>query len=78
MLEEMVASLDSGNFESYYSKGTNYFLSSQPWEATHDATLIVCTPTKSSGSKLSPWASRHTSTASRIRIINSSKDRACE
>ena len=45
-------------------------------KATH-ATVIFWTPMKSSGSALSPWTSRQSSTASRTLAINSSSDVAC-
>jgi len=53
MLEEMMAALDANHIESGVPQNNDDFLSRQPRKPDHDATLIVCTPTKSSGSKLS-------------------------
>jgi hypothetical protein len=78
MLEEVMASLHANNLEASAAESGYDFISGQPRQPVHDATRMVCTPTKSSGSRPSPCASRHTSTASRIRIMSSSRERACE
>lgn len=51
MLEEMMAALDADHIESGVAQNGYDFFSRQPRKPSHDATLIVCTPTKSSGSK---------------------------
>jgi hypothetical protein len=53
MLEEMMAALDANHIKSGVAQSNYDVLSYQPRKPSHVATLIVCTPTKSSGSKLS-------------------------
>jgi hypothetical protein len=50
MLEKMMAALDANHIESGVAKREYDFFSRQPRKPDHNATLIVCMPTKSSGS----------------------------
>lgn len=54
MPQELVASFHTRNLKSHGSKCADDLFPGQSWKTAHDATRIVCTPTKSSGSKLSP------------------------
>jgi hypothetical protein len=49
-----VASFHARDLESCCGEGADDLFSGKSRETAHDATRIVCTPTKSRGSRLSP------------------------
>ena len=54
MPQKIVASFHARDLESCCGEGADDLFSGKSRETAHDATRIVCTPTKSRGSRLSP------------------------
>ena len=76
MTKEVMAALGSSDIESGPPQGSDCLPSRDSRKVTH-ATVIFWIPMKSSGSTLSPWTSRQSSTASCTLAINSSSEVAC-
>jgi hypothetical protein len=76
MLKKVMASLDADYREGTLSQGPHDLGPCRARQATHAATEIRWTPTNVMGSSSSPSTSRQSSTASCIRSISSSRERA--
>jgi hypothetical protein len=77
MTQEMMATFDAHNAETDLPKGANETMPGDSRTPAHAATVTRWMPTNSNSCSGVPSASRHSSMASRIRSVTSSRERAC-
>jgi len=77
MAKEVMAAFDAKNAKASLLEGGNEVSAGDAWRPAHAAMVTRWMPTNSKSCSGEPSTSRHSSMASRMRWVTSSRDRAC-